>query len=302
MRKKKNIILLMFIIITILLCSCGSAKDSLSKKSVNQSATEQYSKVGNEVGDKAPEDKKKEISNLDRKVVKSCNILLETLTFDNSIKVLVDKCIAIGGYVESSNIMGKSLENKDTIALRSGELVLKIPKKEFDGFISMVGGTGNIVNKSIIGEDVTSQYFDTEARLKSLKIQEERLLSLLSKASQLKDIIDVERELTTVRYEIENLTGTLKKWDNLIDFSTVTISIREVDEISKINNKPSSLSGKIYYSFMNSLKGIKNVFKGFLVVLAYVIPYLIIIITLYIIIKKILKKKNVNIFKKDKKE
>ena len=72
-----------------------------------------------------------------------------------------------------------------------------------------------------------------EARLKSLKLQEERLLTILSKAELLQDIIELERELSNVRYEIENYTGTLKKWDNLIEYSKVTIDVYEVHEIKE---------------------------------------------------------------------
>ena len=110
---------------------------------------------------------------------------------------------------------------------------MRIPRKSFDQFISGLGDVGSVINQQITGEDITGQYLDVEARLKSLKLQEERLLTILSKAELLQDIIELERELSNVRYEIEHYTGTLKKWDNLIDYSKVTIDVYEVHEIKE---------------------------------------------------------------------
>ena len=57
--------------------------------------------------------------------------------------------------------------------------------------------------------------------MESLSLQEERLLDILEKAEKLTDVLELEQELADVRYQIETLTTTLNRYDQLISYSTV---------------------------------------------------------------------------------
>ena len=142
-------------------------------------------------------------------------------------------------------------------------------------------------------EDITSEYFDTEARLKSLEIQEDRLLKILAKAEKLQDIIELERELSKVRYEIENYTGTLKKWDNLVDYSIVHISIKEVEQLkSEIGI---GFGERVSKGFMKSLQDLGKFFENLVATLIIWSPYILILGLLVLLVKIFIvdrKKKN----------
>ena len=161
-----------------------------------------------------------------RKIIKTAILDIETLEFDETVSILTEKAARFGGYVEQSRTTGVRLH--ETNNGRSASMVLRIPSSRFMEFLNVIEDTGNMIHKEIGGEDVTYEYFDTEARLKSLKVQEDRLLSLLSKSEKLEEIIEVERELSHIRYQVETLTGTLKKYDDLIDYSTLTVRVIEV--------------------------------------------------------------------------
>ena len=113
-----------------------------------------------------------------------------------------------------------------------------------------------------------------EARLKSLKLQEERLLTILSKAELLQDIIELERELSNVRYEIENYTGTLKKWDNLIEYSKVTIDVYEVHEIKEEEPIPITLPERIINGFRRSCRSLGMFLEDLMIFTVSAVPYL----------------------------
>ena len=219
------------------------------------------------------------------KIIRNGIIQMETLSFDETVEYILNKTNSMGGYVQSSNISGKSIEAKAYQESRRGEFTLRIPKTKFDSFISDIGNMGSIINQQISTENVTTAYFDTQAHLKSLNIQEERLLELLKKTGELKDIIVLEKELSSVRYEIESLTGNLKKWDNLIDFCTLNITLSEV---YKIKENPASFGDKIVNGFVDSVKSLIDFGKNFIVILSICIPYLVILSIILLIIRYIL--------------
>ena len=212
---------------------------------------------------------------------------METLSFDETVQSILTKTNSIGAYIQSSNVSGRRIGANPNEERRSGQFILRIPKDKFDSFILDVGNLGSITNQQISSDDVTSDYFDTQAHLKSLSIQEERLLELLKKTGELKDIIVLEKELTDVRYEIEGLTGNLKKWDNLIDFCTLSL---EISEVYKIKENPISFGAKIVNGFTDSMKSLIDFGKEFVVVISISIPYLVILCIILLIARYVYKR------------
>ena len=152
-----------------------------------------------------------------------------------------------------------------------------------------VGELGNVTRMESWGDDVSAQYFDTEARLKSLTIQEERLLTILSRAEVLSDIIELERELSNIRYEIENLTGTLRKYDNLVAYSTLELEVQEVEEIRETEEKPVTLWDKIVRSFRNSIRRVTKIAEDLLILLVGVIPFLLLLAVILLVLFGLVK-------------
>lgn len=224
------------------------------------------------------------------KIIKSSHVSIETLDFDRSIDTITRRVSAVGGYIENSSVTGRRLNNKGNQENRWATFRLRIPEQRFEEFKLEFGNIGNIIRDENYGENITDRYFDTEAHVKSLQIQEERLLEILKKAEDIKSIIELERELANVRYRIENLTGTLRKWDNLVNYATINLEVMEVRELKEPEDDPVTLSEKMSKGFVSSLESIVKLSKEFLVILAIALPYLIIIsvilgIALYIKVK-----------------
>jgi hypothetical protein len=296
-------ILLSMTIVSIAAMGCGSSKKnaaSIESKtnmelSQNSNVAKDEAKLGDNglnksdtstVKDKSKlENNPKDTSDGQGKIIRNGIIQMETLSFDETVEHILNKTNSIGAYVQSSNISGKKIEANSYEESRRGELILRIPKTKFDGFISDIGNLGSITNQQVSTQDVTAAYFDTQAHLKSLTIQEERLLELLKKTGELKDIIELEKELSSVRYEIESLTGNLRKWDNLVDFCTLNI---EINEVHKIKENPVSFGDKIVTGFDSSVNSLIDFSKGFIVVISICIPYLVVLSILLLIIRYIL--------------
>lgn len=208
-----------------------------------------------------------------RKLIKNVDIMMQTTEFDKSISKIDKIKTDYNGYVESSNISGNKYNEN---SFKSAKITLKIPKDNLDKCLNELGSVGNIVTKNISTKDVTDSYFDIEARLSSLKVQQDRLLEILKKATTLEDIIKLEQELQKVRYEIENLTGTLKKYDGLVDYATINISIDEVKNITSPVN-PHKLGDRVKSTFKSNINGLSSIGESIIVFFIGNSPTLIIL-------------------------
>jgi hypothetical protein len=127
-----------------------------------------------------------------------------------------------GGFVQSSTI----LEDED--AYKTGYITIRVPTEVFDDTIATIKKLAvRIDRESINGQDVTEQYTDTEARLRSAKAQEEQYLLILDKAETVQDILSVQSYLQSIRYEIESLEGRLQSLGNQTEYATISVTLQE---------------------------------------------------------------------------
>ncbi len=139
-----------------------------------------------------------------------------------------------GGFIQSSAITGANYYRGGKSGGRSAEFTLRIPRENFHAvYENGVYTLGNVTYRASDSENITPQYTDTESRLKSYRIQEERLLAMLEKAETVEDMLNIEDRLANVRYNIESLTSTIQGWDSLINYSTIILRITEVADFTE---------------------------------------------------------------------
>jgi hypothetical protein len=158
-----------------------------------------------------------------RKIIQSATVHLVVEKFDDGEKQLRQVIEQHGGRVSSSDIQGA------VGAQRHGRFKVRVPVDKFDAFKQAVEKIGNLERSSVESREVTEEYYDLQARLKNKTIEENRLIQHLEKSTgKLSDILDVERELSRVRGEIEQMKGRLNLLENLTSLTTVDIFLREV--------------------------------------------------------------------------
>lgn len=208
----------------------------------------------------------------ERKIIYSSWFNFQTEEYDESLEVLKNLCDKYGAYFESSESYG----NK-TYSTRSSRFKIRVPKSNYHSFISEAGSIGTIVGNGENNSDVTENYFDTQARLESAQLREERLLEILKNAKTLDDVLALERELSDVRYEIESFTGTLRKYDSLISYATCTVNIEEVVNITKPAAPTKTLGEKIAASFSNGMSSLAEWASDLVVSISYAIPFIVLV-------------------------
>lgn len=165
------------------------------------------------------------------KLIYRADMTIETLNFDAAVAALERMAGALGGFVESSNVTGNTSWQPDgttRIVDRWANYVLRVPSNRFQEAVNQAGNLGSVTGSGTSVENITSQFTDQEARRHSLEVQEERLLDMLGKAENIDTLIMLESRLSEVRYEIEAIERQLRNWQNQVDYSTISVSLREV--------------------------------------------------------------------------
>ena len=303
---KKNFIVIA-ILGVFLLVGCGSKSDSsytessrseIAQDSLDMAITNDYGEQKITKNTEESPESTAVVSVENRKIINSAEISLETTEFENSLKVLQEMIDSFGGYIESSNIYQSGITDGNYKNYRNANYTVRVPSEKFEELLSKSSNIGVITNKRTFGQDISSQYYDREARLKVLKAQEERYLAILSEATEIAEIIELEKALTEVRYEIEMITGYLKSMDSLVAMSIVNISIYEVAETSKSEKSPVTIGEKITKAFSDSIKSLKVLATGTILLMVMLLPYAVILAILSLAIYFIYKK--VKIYKKPK--
>ncbi|ALJ05608.1 hypothetical protein APS56_10935 [Pseudalgibacter alginicilyticus] len=214
---------------------------------------------------------------IQQKLIKESYLRFETKDL-NKTYLLIQKAInKNNGYIQDDN----SNKSYNTITRR---LIVRIPTKNFQNIIEAVSkDVAYFDTKRITSKDVTEEFIDIEARLKAKKTLEVRYLELLSKAKNVKDILEIERELSKIREDIEAKQGRLKYLENKVSLSTIEI---EFYKHSVERAATTSYGSKMWKAITSGFDGLSVFFLGLL----HIWPFIIILILLFFLIRKWIKK------------
>ena len=172
-----------------------------------------------------------------------------------------------GGYFESASVYGGG--SRDANARRRGEYVVRVPAERYDHFLSSTGQLGYVTSKSESSQDVGERYYDTEARLKTQRTKQERLLALLERSETMEDIIVLENALSEVEYQIEQYSSELNRYDALVGFSTFYVYLNEVGRVTEEVGETASLGQRMAAGVQASFLGLGQGFQDLLIWMSY---------------------------------
>ena len=210
---------------------------------------------------------------------------MQTLDFDaasSGIDALVEE---LGGYFQQS-----STSNGNS-GYRHASYTVRVPAEQFETFFQKAGALCHVTYSNTNTDDVSESYYDTEARLETARIKLERLQTLLAKATSMEDIITIESAISETEWEIENLSGTLRHYDALVDYATINVELSEVYKLSGQDEAVTTFGGRLGQSFVNGLKAVGNALEDFAVWLAYSWVWLLVIAAVIVIVVRIVRRK-----------
>lgn len=148
-----------------------------------------------------------------RKLILNGNASIEVPTI-SELDVKIDEWAkSYGGYVANSDWNERNFY-----------ATVKIPSNRFYDAMNSTSDFGKIKNHNINTNDVTDEYYDLESRIETKKILRDNLKGYLKKADNIKDMLEIERQLNEVESELESIEGRMKRLTNQIEFSTISLN------------------------------------------------------------------------------
>jgi hypothetical protein len=215
-----------------------------------------------------------------QKLVWTYDCSMETTAFDDSYTVLCEKTREYGGYVESTNLYGTGT--------RHAYLTVRIPADSCEEFLSSLSDAGEIISQSSSSRDITSDYYDAQARLDSLNAQHERLLELMDMAESLNDIVTLQDQLSTVEYQLDTYESMMNVYKNQVSYATVDFSLTEVAAVSPLENE--SFFSRAWKGFRQNCSGAFDIAEGLLLWFLTNIPYFLLFGTIIFLVTAVIRK------------
>lgn len=152
------------------------------------------------------------------KLIKKAYLDISVEDIEKSKKEIAKLCHDEHAYVFS--------DHQENYTERMGtEQVIRVPSASFDKLLSGIEGIASkIEGRRIEVSDVTEEFVDTEARIKSKKELESRYYDILKKAAKVEDMLAIESELNKVRSEIERMQGRINLLKSQVAYSTITVN------------------------------------------------------------------------------
>lgn len=275
LNKKKISILLLVVMLFTLLAGCGANKSINQSSGGNSDVFDLQEEISAPYADKMQGDH--------RKLIEYWNYDIEVANTNQAMTDIINKTQSLDGYIVESQVNNYE---KNINAF----LTVKIPQNKISEMTTYMQTVGKINDSSNRTEDVTMEYYDTQARLEVLKKQEERLLAFMDgQANNIQDLLDIEREISRVRADRESMQAQMNYLNNVTSFSQVSIHLRQHSggEITT----PQGTWGKSIQGLITSLNSLINLGNNLIILLFMAAPYLIIIIIVYFITKYIRKRK-----------
>lgn len=233
-----------------------------------------------------------------RKIIKNATLSFETKAYDEFMSKL-EQCInGLGGYIESSEAYGGGIYNSRS---RDSHITARIPETNYNKFMYDVCELGTMTFKSESSDDVTMSYVDTEMHIKALETEYDALLEILDKATSLDDVIQLQSRISEVTYQIDSYKSQLRKYDDLISYCTVNISVSEVWRENQ-NKEAMSFGERIISGLQDTFYDIGEDLTDFSVVFIVSLPYILIWAVVIFILGIILRRVISFVIKSNKKK
>lgn len=223
------------------------------------------------------------------KIIKEAQIKYEVEDYVISKKRVDSLVNKWGGYISKEEESRSGYQITNTI-------IIRVLSNNFEKLISDIGSLkGKLDYKSVNAIDVSEEYIDIMARLKTKREVEKRYYEILKKANTIEDILKVENEIRKIREEIEAKEGRLKYLNDRIAYSTITLTLYQQFEYKYEPQPERKFFTRIFKAFDKGWKGLLS----FLVGIVYLWPLILILVVAYILIKRYGKKRGAKV-KKEK--
>ena len=194
----------------------------------------------------------------ERKLIRTGNVSIEVQSVSDAEEKIAQWAKSLGGYVTNAN----------TWEMGAG-FTVRVPSERFDEAMAQAGNFGRITNRSVNSQDVSDNYYDIKSRLETKYILRDKLTNYLSQAKDIKDLLEIERQLNSVIEDIESTESRFKRLSNQIDYSTIYIDMH----FEHGKNESGIILPDVKESWNTFISNIIAFFWGLLRILFYIVIF-----------------------------
>ena len=238
-------------------------------------------------GEKADQGEDVKAAKSEEKLVYTCSINMETLTFAETEAKIRESIAKYKGTISSESASDGNYRwyyEDGGSGTKSLYMTIRIPTKDYRTFLKdLEGAGGSIRSTSMNVENITRRYNDQSVRIQALETQEKRLLEMMDKAETIKEMITVEDRLTEVQTELNQARTTLSVMDHDVAYSTISLNLQEVVRYTE-NKITQTFGERIVSAFTNSFADFGDFLEDLSIALIYLLPYLLLIAVIVLIV------------------
>ena len=188
-------------------------------------------------------------------VIRTARLQIVTKDFATARESVESIVNANGGFVDDLTVTG------DTAQARVLRGTLRVRSDRFRDALNGLRSLGVVLEDTQGTQDVTDQIVDLDARLAGLRATEQRLAEILrNRTGRLSDVLEVERELTRVRVEIERLDAEKTNVTRRVSYATITITVTE-ERKARLDG-PVSLTTKLKLAALDGIESALDTLAG----------------------------------------
>jgi hypothetical protein len=162
---------------------------------------------------------------MERKIIRDADLTLEVAAPAEVQRKISSIAETFGGFVVTSE--SKLRQVGDAKQELEVNLVVRVPATQFGLALDQIRGAGSrVIQEKITGQDVTEEFIDLEARVKTQKALESQFLEIMKRANKVEDALEVQRQIAEVRTAIEKLEGRKRFLENRASLSTITVNLQ----------------------------------------------------------------------------
>ena len=163
---------------------------------------------------------------VDRKIIRDAKLTIEVGSTTEAQQRITSIAETLGGFVVTSEAKQRQDVEpaKRTLDIR---LIIRVPSGQFNSALEQIEKLAtNLPERNVTGQDVTEEFIDLEARIKTQKALELQFLDIMKQANKVEDALEVQRQIADVRTEIEKLEGRRRFLESKSTMSTITVNIQ----------------------------------------------------------------------------
>lgn len=226
--------LTLFILISLITAACGSAGrspgvDEFQAERSTSSAPEARAALPRQEGTQEPLPANS-AAPVGRKIIQNADLDLESGEPENAQRGIAQIAETLGGYVVETSQRSSDMRSakRDIISM-----TLRVPSDKFGSALEQIrSSVDRVVVETVKGQDVTEEFIDLEARITAKRAGEAQFMEIMKRSTTVADALNVQKELSEIRAEIERLEGRKRFLENQTSLSTIRLRIQSPTAMS----------------------------------------------------------------------